>query len=110
MAGDQGRSINRQPVNAWAHGSVHDSVYPRLSPSSLEGSIMNKPTDPTTRQMAVTALTTEHFNLQTSRMGTISEANGRSSLYLGTLSSATIAIAFIGQADDLGNTFSLFAL
>jgi hypothetical protein len=71
---------------------------------------LDEPTDPTTRQMAVTALTTEHFNLQTSRMGTISEANGRSSLYLGTLSSATIAIAFIGQADDLGNTFSLFAL
>jgi hypothetical protein len=72
---------------------------------------MDKPTDPLTRQMALTALTTEHFNLQTARMGTISEANGRSSLYLGTLSSAVIAIAFIGQqANQLGGAFYLFAL
>ena len=61
---------------------------------------MDDPTDPTTRQMALTALTTEHFVLQSARMGTISEANGRSSLYLGTLSSATIAVAFIGSASE----------
>jgi hypothetical protein len=66
--------------------------------------------DPAARQMALTALTTEQFNLQTARMGTISEGNGRSSLYLGTLSSATIAIAFIGQTNDIGDVFYLFAL
>ena len=71
---------------------------------------MNEPTDPLARQMALSALTTEQFNLQSARIGTIAEANGRSSLYLGTLSSATIAIAFIGQAQDLGETFYLFAL
>ncbi|HEY6568251.1 MAG TPA: hypothetical protein VI341_12110 [Actinomycetota bacterium] len=71
---------------------------------------MNGSTDPLTRQMALSALTTEQFNLQSARIGTIAEANGRSSLYLGTLSSATIAIAFIGQAHDLGDTFYLFAL
>jgi len=71
---------------------------------------MDESTDPLARQMALTALTTEHFNLQTARMGTISEANGRSSLYLGTLSSAVIAIAFIGQASELGGAFYLFAL
>lgn len=71
---------------------------------------MDDPTDPTTHQMALSALTTEHFVLQSARIGTIGEANGRSSLYLGTLSSATIAIAFIGQANDLGDTFYLFAL
>jgi hypothetical protein len=43
-------------------------------------------------------------------MGTIAEANGRSTLYLGTLSSAVIAIAFIGQANELGDAFYLFAL
>jgi hypothetical protein len=43
-------------------------------------------------------------------MGTIAEANGRSALYLGTLSSAVIAIAFVGQANELGDSFSLFAL
>src|SRR4029453_12339084 len=42
-------------------------------------------------------------------MGTIAEANGRSTLYLGTLSSAVIAITFVGQANQLGDTFYLFA-
>jgi hypothetical protein len=60
--------------------------------------------------MALTALTTEHFNLQTARRGTISEANGRSTLDLGTLSSAVIAIAFVGQADEFGDVCYLFAL
>lgn len=71
---------------------------------------MAQPTDPLARQLALTALTTEHFNLQTARMGTIAEANGRSTLYLGALSSATIAVAFVGQANQLGDTFYLFAL
>jgi hypothetical protein len=35
---------------------------------------MDEPTDPLARQLAVTALTTEHFNLQSARMGTITEA------------------------------------
>ena len=69
-----------------------------------------EPTDPLARQLALSALTTEHFNLQTARMGTIAEANGRSALYLGTLSSAVIAIAFVGQASELGDAFYLFAL
>ena len=71
---------------------------------------MDQPTDPLSRQQALSALTTEQFNLQTARMGTIAEANGRSTLYLGTLSSAVIAIAFVGQASQLGNAFYLFAL
>jgi hypothetical protein len=71
---------------------------------------MDEPTDPLARQLALTALTTEHFNLQTARMGTIAEANGRFTLYLSTLSSAVIAIAFIGQANQLGDTLYLFAL
>jgi hypothetical protein len=71
---------------------------------------MDEPVDPIKRQMALSALTTEHFNLQTARVATISEASGRSTLYLGTLSSAVIAIAFIGQASELGDAFYLFAL
>ena len=43
-------------------------------------------------------------------MGTIAEANGRSTLYLGALSSTVIAIAFVGQASELGDSFYLFAL
>jgi hypothetical protein len=43
-------------------------------------------------------------------MGTIAEANGRSARYLGTPSSAVIAIAYVGQASELGSAFYLFAL
>jgi hypothetical protein len=41
---------------------------------------MDEPTDPLARQLALSALTTEHPNLQTARMGTIAEANGRTPL------------------------------
>jgi hypothetical protein len=104
----------------WCIASIGSTASRRLQSDSRSriglvfaesgGDLVDEPTDPTTRQMALTTLTTEHFNLQTSRIGTISEANGRSSLYLGTLSSATIAIAFIGQASALGDSFYLFAL
>ena len=71
---------------------------------------MDEPTDALAHQLALTALTTEQFNLQTARMGTIAEANGRSTLYPGTLSSAVIALAFAGQANQVADTFHLFAL
>jgi hypothetical protein len=56
------------------------------------------------------ALTTEHFTLQTARSATIADSNGRSALYLATVSSAVVALAFIGQVDRLGRAFHLFAL
>src|SRR3954466_6818155 len=59
---------------------------------------------------AVTMATTEHFNLQTARAGTVSEANGRASIYLAAVSSNLIALAFIGQMSRLGPAFSAFAL
>jgi hypothetical protein len=40
----------------------------------------------------------------------VSLRNYPSLLYLGTLSSAVIAIAFVGQASELGDAFYLFAL
>jgi hypothetical protein len=59
---------------------------------------------------AVTFATTEHFNLQTARAMTVSEANGRASIYLAALSSNLIALAFIGQMSRLGVAFYAFAL
>ena len=59
---------------------------------------------------AVTFATTEHFNLQTARAVTVSEANGRASIYLAALSSNLIALAFIGQMSRLGEAFYTFAL
>jgi hypothetical protein len=55
-------------------------------------------------------VTTEHFNLQTARAITVSEANGRASIYLAALSSNLIALAFIGQMSRLGAAFYAFAL
>jgi hypothetical protein len=59
---------------------------------------------------AVTFATTEHFNLQTARAATVSEANGRATIYLAALSSSLIALAFIGQMSQLGPAFDAFAL
>jgi ribose/xylose/arabinose/galactoside ABC-type transport system permease subunit len=59
---------------------------------------------------AVTMATTEHFNLQTARAATISEANGRASIYLAAVSSNLIALAFIGQMSLLGTAFYAFSL
>jgi hypothetical protein len=56
------------------------------------------------------ALTTEHFTLQTARSATIADSNGRSALYLATVSSAVVALAFIGQLAHTGQAFFLFAL
>jgi hypothetical protein len=68
-----------------------DSLVPRLGP-------------------AVTFATTEHFNLQTARAVTVSEANGRASIYLAALSGNLIALAFVGQMSRLGAAFYAFAL
>jgi hypothetical protein len=59
---------------------------------------------------AATFATTEHFNLQTARALTVSEANGRASIYLAALSTNLIALAFIGQMSRLGAAFYVFAL
>src|SRR2546430_8980491 len=58
----------------------------------------------------VTIMTTEHYNLQTGRAMTISEANGRSSLFVGAVSSGLIALAFVGQISQLGTAFYVFSL
>src|SRR4051794_15284820 len=58
----------------------------------------------------VTFATTEHFNLQTARSLTVSEANGRASIYLAALSGSLIALAFVGQMSRLGAAFYALAL
>ncbi|HEX5880130.1 MAG TPA: hypothetical protein VF468_17720 [Actinomycetota bacterium] len=66
--------------------------------------------DPERQRQLLQALTTEHFTLQTARSATIADSNGRSALYLATVSSAVVALAFIGQVDHLRQAFFLFAL
>lgn len=54
-------------------------------------------------------VTTEHFTLQTARGATISDANGRSTLFLSTVSSTLVALAFIGQVDTTMTAFFTFS-
>src|SRR5690349_126985 len=58
----------------------------------------------------VSFLTTEHYNLQTGRSLTTAETNGRSSLFVGTVSSGLIALTFVGQIAHLGTAFFVFSL
>jgi hypothetical protein len=62
------------------------------------------------QQLMLQLLTTEHFTLQTARSGAIAEVNGRATLFLGAVSSALIALAFIGQISRLGSAFYAFGL
>ena len=48
----------------------------------------------------ISALTTEHFVLQTAASSTINEAGARSSLYVFTLSSSLVAMGFMSQATE----------
>jgi hypothetical protein len=80
------------------------------SPSVDTGAGRDGPKDPPDVGAAVTFATTEHFNLQTARAATVSEANGRATIYLAALSSSLIALAFIGQMSRLGQAFDAFAL
>ena len=60
--------------------------------------------------MVVTFMTTEHFVLQTARSAGISETVGRAAIYLATVSSGLVALAFIGQLSRLGAAFYVFGL
>jgi hypothetical protein len=58
----------------------------------------------------MTALATEHFTLATSRASTVAEAGARSTLFMSTVSSFVVALAFIGTISRVGQVFELFAL
>ncbi len=58
----------------------------------------------------VSIMTTEHYTLLTGRSIITSETNGRSSLFVGAVSSGLIALAFVGQLSQLGTTFFVFSL
>lgn len=58
---------------------------------------MDDPAPEGPSQAFVTALVTEHFVLQSARSATVSEAVGRSAVYLTSVSSALIAFGFFAQ-------------
>jgi hypothetical protein len=57
----------------------------------------------------VTMMTTEHYTLQSAQAQAISDLNGRSSLFIGAVSSALIALAFVGQISRLGTALFVFS-
>jgi hypothetical protein len=63
-----------------------------------------------TNPALLSALTTEHYTLQSARSSTIVEANGRSLLFLSAVSGAIVALALVAQMDQLGEAFTVFAL
>jgi hypothetical protein len=58
----------------------------------------------------LTALTTEHFTLQTARAQTTSETSARASVYMYSVSSTLVALGFVSQVDGIGEVFAVFAL
>lgn len=70
---------------------------------------MDERPDEVNQPQAAQFMTTEHFTLQTARAAVIAEANGRSQLFLGAVSSTVVALAFIGQVSQLGEAFFIFA-
>jgi len=58
----------------------------------------------------LSALTTEHFVLQTAYTSTITEAAARSTLYVMALSSSLIAMGFLSQAQELFQPFAATVL
>ncbi len=67
-------------------------------------------TDDAARPALLSALTTEHFVLQTAYSSTIAEAGVRSTLYVMALSSALVATGFFAQSRDAFEPFAACVL
>jgi hypothetical protein len=58
----------------------------------------------------VTMLTTEHFTLQTAQSQEVEDMNGRTTLFIGAISGALVALAFVGQLSRESTAFYVFSL
>lgn len=67
-------------------------------------------TDHDAQSALLTALTTEHFVLQTAANATYADASARSSLYVFALSSSVVAMGFMSQSPDLFPAFVAIVL
>ncbi len=65
---------------------------------------------PASRQDLLSIMSTEHFTLQGARSAAISDANGRTSFFLSTLSAGVVALAFVAQVAQTGAAFIVLAL
>ena len=62
------------------------------------------------RTALLSALTTEHFVLQTANNSTYSEASARSTLYVMALSSSLVAMGFVAGSTDVLLPFAAVVL
>ena len=62
------------------------------------------------RTALLTALTTEHFVLQTANNSTYAEASSRSTLYVMVLSSSLVATGFVAGSTDVLLPFAAIVL
>ena len=76
----------------------------------LESFTPDRPAGDGDGQAVLLAMTTEHFTLQTARAVTVSDSNGRTALYLGSLSSSLVALALVAQQLRFGDVFLVFVL
>jgi hypothetical protein len=77
--------------------------------NATAGNIGDQMTDEQ-KNYAIQFLTTEHFTLQGARAGTIADSAGRATLFLSSVSSSLVALAFVGQMSQAGEIFNAFAL
>jgi hypothetical protein len=61
-------------------------------------------------QQILQFLTTEHYTLQGAKSAIVAETTGRATIYLSSVSSAVVALAFTGQASQLSNAFRMFGI
>lgn len=71
---------------------------------------MSQPPSRDLWQYLLQIMTTEHFTLQTARSATIADASGRAGLFLTSVSSAIVALAFLWQVAHGGAAFFVVAL
>ncbi len=60
--------------------------------------------------MKIQILATEHWSLLATRSLIWNEISSRATMFLTTMSAATVALALVSQATDYGDDFTLFAL
>jgi hypothetical protein len=92
---------NLRRVNPGEDGTVDDGHDETAGAS--------RPSSPDSQQL-LTAFSTEHFTLQGARSQTMSESSARASVFVFSLSSALVALGFIGQTSEIGDLFNVFAL
>jgi hypothetical protein len=83
---------------------------PGASGIDIPASIPEDGAEPLASARAAQFLATEHWSLLATRSMSWNESFARSSMFLTSLSTATVALALVGSATDFGEAFVVFAV